>query len=47
MPAGYQEQVPARAAVPDIDRLEQLARGETDLAMSLYRSLEHGEACSA
>jgi glutamate dehydrogenase len=43
MPAGYQEQVPARAAVPDIDRIDQLARGETDLAMSLYRSLEHGE----
>jgi glutamate dehydrogenase len=43
MPVGYQEQVPARAAVPDIDRLDQLARGETDLAMSLYRSLEHGE----
>ncbi len=42
MPAGYQAQVTAREAVPDIDRLEQLARGETDLAMSLYRSLEHG-----
>ena len=42
MPAGYQAQVPARAAVPDIDRIDQLARGETDLAMSLYRSLEHG-----
>ena len=41
MPVGYQEQVTAREAVPDIDRLEQLARGETDLAMSLYRSLEH------
>ena len=41
MPAGYQAQVTAREAVPDIDRLEQLARGETDLAMSLYRSLEH------
>ena len=43
MPAGYQEQVPARAAVPDIDRIDQLAKGETDLAMSLYRSLEQGE----
>src|SRR5690606_18258059 len=43
IPAGYQEQVPARAAVPDIDRIDQLARGETELAMSLYRSLEHGE----
>ncbi len=43
MPAGYQEQVSARAAVPDIDRIDQLARGETELAMSLYRSLEHGE----
>ncbi|MGH6896730.1 MAG: NAD-glutamate dehydrogenase [Geminicoccaceae bacterium] len=42
MPAGYQEQVPARAAVPDIDRIDQLASGATDLAMSLYRSLEHG-----
>jgi glutamate dehydrogenase len=43
IPAGYQEQVPARAAVPDIERIDQLARGETELAMSLYPSLEHGE----
>ena len=40
MPVGYQEHVAARAAIPDIDRIDQLARGETDLAMSLYRSLE-------
>ena len=42
IPVGYQEQVPARAAVPDIDRIDQLANGETELAMSLYRPLEQG-----
>ena len=42
-PLGYREHVPARAAVPDIDRIDQLARGATDLAMSLYRPLEHDE----
>ncbi len=47
IPVGYQEQVPARAAVPDIDRLDRLARGETDLTMSLYRPLEQrsGQLC--
>jgi glutamate dehydrogenase len=41
-PLGYRERVPARAAVPDIDRIDELARGTTDLAMSLYRPLEQG-----
>ena len=40
IPLGYQEQVPARAAVADISRIDRLARGEIDLAMSLYRALE-------
>jgi glutamate dehydrogenase len=43
IPVAYQEQVPARAAVPDIDRLDRLAKAETDLAMSLYRPLEQEE----
>ena len=40
MPAGYQEQVTAREAVPDIDRLEQLARRDRsgDVAVSLARA---------
>ncbi|MDX1540615.1 MAG: NAD-glutamate dehydrogenase, partial [Geminicoccaceae bacterium] len=42
-PPGYRDIVPARAAVPDIDRIDQLARGQTDLAMSLYRALEEEE----
>ena len=42
IPVGYQEQVPARAAVPDIDRIDKLAKGEIELAMSLYRPLEQG-----
>ncbi len=42
IPVGYQEQVPARAAVPDIDRIDRLAKGEIELAMSLYRPLEQG-----
>jgi glutamate dehydrogenase len=47
IPIGYQEQVPARAAVPDIDRIDRLAKGEIELAMSLYRPLEEstGELC--
>ncbi len=47
IPIGYQEQVPARAAVPDIDRIDRLAKGEIELAMSLYRPLEQdtGELC--
>ena len=43
IPVAYQEQVPARAAVPDIDRIDQLARGETELAMSLSRPLEQAD----
>ena len=42
-PLAYQDQVSARAAVPDIDRIDQLAKGEIDLAMSLYRPLEQAE----
>ena len=42
IPVAYQERVPARAAVPDIDRIDRLAKGETDLAMSLSRPLEQG-----
>ena len=37
MPTAYQELVPARAAVPDIVRIDQLARGERDIVMSLSR----------
>ena len=40
IPLAYQEQVPARAAVADLDRIDRLARGESDLEMSLYRALE-------
>src|SRR5918996_3571116 len=40
IPVAYQDQVPARAAVPDVDRIDQLARGEIELAMSLSRPLE-------
>lgn len=39
-PIAYQEQVPARAAVPDIDRLDALAKCEDELALSLFRPLE-------
>ncbi len=39
-PIGYQEQVPARAAVPDIDRLNDLIESKDDLALSLFRPLE-------
>ncbi|MCC2663827.1 MAG: NAD-glutamate dehydrogenase, partial [Geminicoccaceae bacterium] len=42
IPVAYQEQVPARAAVPDIERVDRLAKGETELAMSLSRPLEQG-----
>jgi glutamate dehydrogenase len=42
IPVAYQEQVPARAAVPDIERIDRLAKGEIDLAMSLSRPLEQG-----
>ncbi|HET6521221.1 MAG TPA: NAD-glutamate dehydrogenase domain-containing protein, partial [Geminicoccaceae bacterium] len=39
-PVGYQAVVPAPAAVPDVLRIDRLARGLDDLAMSLYRPLE-------
>ncbi len=39
-PIAYQEQVPARAAVPDIDRLNALAGHADKLAVSLFRPLE-------
>jgi glutamate dehydrogenase len=39
-PIAYQEVVPARAAVPDVDRLDGLARGREELALSLFRPLE-------
>jgi glutamate dehydrogenase len=44
-PIGYREQVPARAAVPDVDRLSRLADGRDELALSLFQPLEndHGE----
>ncbi len=32
--------MPARAAIPDLDRIDRLAGGQTDLEMSLYRALE-------
>ncbi|MEL6962355.1 MAG: NAD-glutamate dehydrogenase [Pseudomonadota bacterium] len=40
-PIAYQEQVPARAAVPDVDRLNRLADGRDELALSLFRPLEN------
>jgi glutamate dehydrogenase len=40
IPLAYQEQMPARAAVADLDRVDRLAQGESDLEMSLYRALE-------
>ncbi|MFO1067375.1 MAG: NAD-glutamate dehydrogenase [Geminicoccaceae bacterium] len=40
-PTAYQEQVPGRAAVPDVLKLDRLAEGEAGaLGMSLYRRLE-------
>jgi len=39
-PIAYQELVPARAAVPDVDRLDRLARGKDELALSLFQPLE-------
>jgi glutamate dehydrogenase len=38
-PAGYREDFPARAAVPDIEMMDRLTDGEP-LGMSLYRPLE-------
>jgi glutamate dehydrogenase len=40
IPLAYQEQVAARAAVADLDRIDRIAKGESDLEMSLYRALE-------
>ncbi len=43
-PAAYRESRPARAAVPDIRTMDQLARGEIGpLAVRLYRRLEDRE----
>ncbi len=42
MPAGYQENVPPRLAVPDLLHLDRLAGGKVSLAMSLYRPIEPG-----
>jgi glutamate dehydrogenase len=43
-PTAYQEQVAARAAVPDILKLDQLARSQVSgLATSLYRRLEDSQ----
>ena len=42
IPVAYQDQVPARAAVPDIERIDQLAKGKLELAMSFSRPLEQG-----
>ena len=42
-PIAYQEQVPARAAVPDVDRLNRLAKRPEDLALSLFRPLENDD----
>ncbi len=39
-PIAYQEQVPARAAVPDVDRLDSLIDNPDELALSLFRPLE-------
>ncbi len=39
-PIAYQEQVPARAAVPDVDRLNALTKNPNELALSLFRPLE-------
>lgn len=40
-PASYQERLDARAAVPDIESIDQLSRADAgDLSMSLYRRLE-------
>jgi len=40
LPVAYRDDMPARAAVPDVARLDALAQGRTDLAMSFYRALE-------
>jgi glutamate dehydrogenase len=42
-PTGYQETVPARAAVRDILRIDELAQDDAPLAMSLYRRLEDSD----
>ncbi len=39
-PIAYQEQVPARAAVPDVGRLDRLARDGVGLELCLFRPLE-------
>ncbi len=42
IPAGYQESMPARLAVPDLRHLARLASGDTQMAMSLYRPMVPG-----
>ncbi|TVQ36447.1 MAG: NAD-glutamate dehydrogenase [Geminicoccaceae bacterium] len=42
IPAGYQESLPPRLAVPDLLHLDRLAKGKVRLAMSLYRPIEPG-----
>ncbi|WGF89939.1 NAD-glutamate dehydrogenase [Marinivivus vitaminiproducens] len=44
MPAGYQEGVPARAAVADVLRIDEIAKAPDRLAMSLYQPLEANRA---
>lgn len=39
IPAGYQETVPPRLAVPDLDHVARLADGECRLRLSLYRPI--------
>ncbi|MGF1477028.1 MAG: NAD-glutamate dehydrogenase [Geminicoccaceae bacterium] len=43
LPVGYQESLPARAAVTDIEFVDSLDKGKTDLAMRLYRPIEPGQ----
>ncbi|MFW5833237.1 MAG: NAD-glutamate dehydrogenase [Pseudomonadota bacterium] len=42
IPAGYQESTPPRLAVPDLDHVARLARGEGPLRLSLYRPIAPG-----
>jgi len=42
IPAGYQESVPPRLAVPDLDHVARLAEGTSPLRLSLYRPIAPG-----
>ncbi|MFW5834949.1 MAG: NAD-glutamate dehydrogenase, partial [Pseudomonadota bacterium] len=42
IPAGYQESIPPRLAVPDLRHIDRLAKAEVPIAMSLYRPIEPG-----